>query len=177
MITVEVDLHNPISQDFYDKTVFSLDPALIPCTCGHAGCLIWYGSYTRKVVLPNQLLLLRVARVRCQVCGHTHAILLSSLVPYSQIPLAIHVAVAQAWEDARAQGAGASSILEDQEFLDENNLSSLRRSFLRRWLEPLRAFDIPLFPLPLLVRTCFAILSRQFMQIKSTRNKLFLLPT
>ena len=99
MITVETQNFNLISQDFYDKTVFSLDLALIPCSCGHTGCLIWHGSYTRKVILEDQILSLRISRVRCQNCGCTHAILLSSIVPYSQIPLSIHVSVARSYEN------------------------------------------------------------------------------
>ena len=173
MITVETENYNLISQDFYDKTVFSLDLALIPCTCGHAGSLVWYGSYTRKVILENQVLPLRIARVRCRNCGCTHALLLSSIVPYSQIPLSIHVSVAQCCENRRT----LCSVLDKQTHLDENHIFSLARSYRRHWRERLRAFSACTVSLQDLVRACFAAFSRQFMQIKTTRNKLFLLST
>ena len=87
MITVKTENYNHISQDFYNKTISSLDLNLIPCTCGHSGCLIRYGSYRRSIQLADEVLSLSVVRVYCKNCGHTHALLLSSMVPYSQIPL------------------------------------------------------------------------------------------
>ncbi|OUN21338.1 DUF6431 domain-containing protein [Blautia sp. An81] len=173
MITVETENYNLISQDFYDKTVLSLDLSLIPCSCGHAGCLIWHGSYTRKIILEDCVLSLRIARVRCRNCGCTHALLLSSIVPYSQIPLTIHVSVARCCEN----GDPLCSVLSRQTLLDENHISSLARSYRRHWRERLRALPACNASLGDLVRVCFAVFSRQFMQIKTTRNKLFLLPT
>ena len=173
MITVETENYNLISQDFYDKTVLSLDLTLISCTCGHAGCLIWHGGYTRKVILEDCVLSLRIARVRCRNCGCTHAVLLSSIVPYSQIPLTIHVSVARCCEN----GGSLCSVPSRQTLLDENHVSSLARSYRRHWRERLRAVPACTTSLRDLVRVCFAVFSRQFMQIKTTRNKLFLLPT
>lgn len=98
MITIEVDFDNPVSQDFYNKIIFSLNLSQIPCTCGLAGSLIWYGGYHRKVRMADHIILLRVARVFCTACGHTHALLLSSLVPYSQIPLPVQASVADCYE-------------------------------------------------------------------------------
>ncbi|WP_207720664.1 hypothetical protein, partial [Catenibacillus scindens] len=61
--------------------------------------------------------------------------------------------------------------------LDENHISSLARSYRRHWRDRLRAVPACAASLRDLVRGCFAVFSRQFMQIKTTRNKLFLLPT
>ena len=60
MITIEVDFDNPVSQDFYNKIIFSLNLSQIPCTCGLAGSLIWYGGYHRKVRMADHIILLRV---------------------------------------------------------------------------------------------------------------------
>ena len=173
MITVETENYNLFSQDFYDKTFFSLDLALIPCSFGHTGCLMWYGSYTRKVILVDRSLSLRIARVRCRHCGCTHALLLSSIVPYSQIPLSIHASVARRCENRES----LCSVLAQQTLLDENHISYLARSYRRHWRERLKAVPASTSSLRELVRACFAAFSRQFMQIKTTRNKLFLLPT
>ena len=74
------------------------------------------------------------------------------MVPYSQIPLALHVRLIQAYEHE----TGFRNILEEQYLVDENNLKSI---------------------IPSLISGCFSLFSRQFMQIKSTSNKLFILPT
>ena len=91
MITVETENYNHISQDFYNNTINSLDLALIPCTCGHSGCLIHHGVYKRSIQLADTLITLSVIRIYCKECGHTHALLLSSMVPYFQIPLQLYV--------------------------------------------------------------------------------------
>ena len=98
MITVKTENYNLISQDFYNKTIDSLDLNLISCVCGHSGCLIRHGSYKCSIQLADRILSLSVVRVYCKICGHTHALLLSSMVPYSQIPLALHVRLIQAYE-------------------------------------------------------------------------------
>ncbi len=95
MITVKTENYNLISQDFYNKTIDSLDLNLISCVCGHSGCLIRHGSYKRSIQLADRILSLSVVRVYCKICGHPHALLLSSMVPDSQIPLALHVRLIQ----------------------------------------------------------------------------------
>ena len=126
MITVYTENYNLISQDFYNKTIDSLDLNLISCTCGHSGCLIRYGSYIRNVQLTDRVLSLSVVRVYCKTCGHTHALLLSSMVPYSQIPLVLHVRLIHAYEHE----TGFRNILAEQYLVDENNLKSIIRNYL-----------------------------------------------
>lgn len=173
MITIETQYCNPISQDFYDNTIDSIDLAMLPCTCGHLGCLIWYGSYSRRLRQGDSLLLLQVARVFCKYCGHSHALLLSPIVPYSQIPLPVMASIAQSYED----GSGYQDILISHPLIDENTISSIIRSYRRHWRERLTCAQLGLSSLRHLVRSCFVLFSRPFMQIKTTRNKLFLPPT
>lgn len=173
MITVQTKNYNLISQDFYNKTINSLDLNLIPCTCGHSGCLIRYGSYKRNIQLADRVLTLSVVRVYCKSCGHTHALLLSSMVPYSQIPLSIHIRLI----DAHERKIPPQSVLTDQCCIDENNWKSILRNYRLHWKQ--RLLSIGCFPADIssLVPKCFSFFSRQFMQIKTTRNKLFILPT
>lgn len=173
MITIETENYNHISQDFYDKTINSLNLNQVSCTCGLSGCLTFYGSYKRKVQLPDEILILTVARVYCSACGHTHALLLSSIVPYSQIPAAVQADAII----AAVEGTSIGSVLEIQCCVDESNLRSVIRAYRLHWKERLLSESIPVTPVHLLVRKCFSCFSRAFMQIKSTRNKLFLLPT
>lgn len=173
MITVKTENYNYISQDFYNKTINSLDLNLISCTCGHSGCLIRYGSYKRSIQLDGGILSLSVVRVYCKVCGHTHALLLSSMVPYSQIPLALHVRLINAFEHRQ----GLQSVLNGQCCVDENNLKSILRRYRLYWKERILSAMLSFSDLQFLVQGCFSNFARQFMQIKTTRNKLFLLPT
>ena len=87
MIQVYTDSINAISQSFYNEVVFSLPLLEMECPCGEVGALIFYGFYDRKVKAGGELITLRIQRVRCRKCGKTHSILLTCLVPYSQIPL------------------------------------------------------------------------------------------
>lgn len=173
MITIETENYNYISQDFYNKTINSLDLNRISCTCGLSGCLTFYGSYKRKVQLRDEVLILTVARVYCSSCGHTHALLLSSIVPYSQIPATIQADAIIAAEE----GASIESVLEEQCYVDESNLRSVIRAYRLYWKERLRSENIPVTPVHLLIRQCFSCFSRAFMQIKTTRNILFMRPT
>ena len=173
MITIETENYNYISQDFYNNTIDSIDLNLLPCTCGHSGSLTFHGSYKRKVQLLDEILVLTVARVRCSACGHTHALLLSSIIPYSQIPAAVQIDTIAALED----GIPLDSVLSGQCCVDESNLRSIIRSYRLHWKERLLSESISLTPVSLLIRSCFSSFSRSFMQIKNTRNKLFPAPT
>lgn len=173
MITVKTENYNLISQDVYNKTINSLDLNLISCTCGHSGCLIRQGSYKRSIQLADRVLSLSVVRVYCKICGHTHALLLSSMVPYSQIPLALHVCLIHAYE----KEAGFRSVLAEQYYVDENNLKSIIRNYRLHWKQRLLSMRLHFPDIPSLVSECFSCFSRQFMQIKLTANKLFIPPT
>ena len=173
MITINTENCNPISQDFYNKTIDSLDLKRLPCTCGCSGCLIRYGSYKRNVQLQDHVVTLVIVRVYCTACSHTHALLLSSMVPYSQIPLDIQITAIHAYES----GLTVEHSLKNQCFIDENNLKAIIRSYRLHWKERLHSAGISLSDRTSLIIGCFSHFSRQFMQIKTTDNKLFLLPT
>lgn len=40
---------NEISQDFYDAAMDSIQTSQMECSCGHSGCLVWHGAYTRSL--------------------------------------------------------------------------------------------------------------------------------
>ena len=89
MITIFVKDCNQISQSFYDSVIFDLQLHQMTCSCSHSACLSVHGYYWRSVKLPSGTLRLRVCRVKCSECGTTHALHLTSMVPYSQ-KLLIH---------------------------------------------------------------------------------------
>ena len=173
MITIEHELGNPFSQDFYDKLISSIQFHQLSCTCGHCACLIRHGAYLRTVKVGDSLLRLRVCRVRCTHCGSTHALLPSAIIPYSQILLADAAAILECHQ----QQHSFSPFLECHLPIDENNIKSLISRYRRHWHQRLLAQGIRLLPLSMLVRRCFRFFSRLFLQIKNTKTLLFSPPT
>ena len=116
---------------------------------------------------------IRIMRVKCSFCDRTHALLPASVIPYSRIPLAEQNAIL----DLHEQGKSASSIAGRVPSADENDVKAVIRRYLLHWFERLLSEAISRHPLPDLVRGCFHVYSRQFLQIRRTKNILFLQPT
>ena len=173
MLTVLVSNFNTFTQAFYNSIIESLDLALLSCTCGHSGCLSIHGYYTRSVITPAGKITLTICRVKCSECGHTHALLLSSMVPYSQIPAEDQRLIAEAYESESKR----NDLCSPDSGIDENNIKSVIRCYVKFWRERLIAARIRLESLTDLVTVCFRDYSKQFMQIRSTRNILFTPPT
>ena len=173
MITVSVDFCNPISQKFYDDVINSLQFHTLSCPCGHSGCLTIHGYYDRTVKSGDRDLRLHVCRVICRECGRTHALLLSSIVPYSQISLPDQMDIL----DHALSDGDFSAIMDATPSIDESSIRSVIRRFRRYWKQRLLSEGIPFSPSTGFIRACFSAFHRQFMQIKSTPNILFLTPT
>ena len=72
-------------QTFYNECLEDLNIASLECPCHHKGHLIKHGFYTRKIKTPDGIIPLKIQRFKCKHCHHTHAFLLSVIIPYSQI--------------------------------------------------------------------------------------------
>ena len=168
MITILVQNCNLISQSFYDSVINRIQFHQLACICGHSACMTIHGYYYRSIKLPTGTLRLRICRVRCSECGKTHALLLSSIVPYSQIRTCDQQQICIAFE----QHLSASSVCDSNPEIDENNVKSVLRNY-RRWREMLKSLRISLSPLIVLIDSCFANYSAQFMQIHRGYNTLF----
>lgn len=173
MILISVRDYNQFSQDYYDSIINSLQFHRLKCSCGHSACLSIHAYYTRGILLPDGLHRLRICRVRCSECGRTHAILLSSLVPYDRISLIDQHTVVCAYEN----GTDRNVVCEQNPSIDENNVKSIIRRYTRFWRERLRSESIRLAEIPSLVRSCLSFYSMQFMQIRRTAAMLFPLTT
>ena len=173
MITIFVPDCNQISQSFYDSVIFDLPFHRLTCSCSHSACLSIHGYYKRTVKLPSGAIRLRICRVKCSECGTTHALLLSSMVPYSQIPLSDQQRICSDYEG----GCNVSMVCETNPSIDENNVKSILRNYRLCWREKLRSLRIGLVPLDSLILSCFSDYSSQFMQIHLRVNKLFFYPT
>lgn len=169
------DREKYLTQEYYDACINVLQLIQLICpACGLIACLTVHGYYDRYVKINEEKTIrLRILRVMCSHCHTTHAILLASIVPYSQIPLVDQVAVIE----KHAQGETASAIADEVPSVDENAVKRILKAFVQVWIQRILSESIPLSPIPTLVRECFAFYSLQFMQIKFTYNKLFQRPT
>lgn len=173
MITIFDTECNPVSQDYYDFILNNVQLHNLTCSCGHSCCLSIHGYYSRLVKSSDHTGTLRICRLKCSECGTTHAILLSSMVPYSQIPLSIQVQICSDYEEGR----NPESVCEECLSVDENNVKSIISRYKRYWQEKLRSLRISFHPVFELVRDCFSNYFAQFMQIRKTPNILFRLTT
>lgn len=173
MITISVENFNTFSQRFYDSVIALVQIHQLTCKCGHSACLTIHGYYYRNVQTPEGKVMIRICRVKCSECGKTHALLLSSFVPYSQVPVGEQQEIAVSVED----GQPIREIYDDHPHIDDNCIKSIIRRYKKHWKERLVSESITLSPLPGLIRHCFTLYSAQFMQIRSTSNTLFSLPT
>lgn len=173
MITLSVDICNPVSQDFYNKTIYNLQFHRLVCTCGHSGCLTIHGYYNRSFKNGDACLHLRICRVLCSECGHTHALMLSSLVPYSQIPTKEQISII----NHSVSDGDFSSVMDNTPSIDESCVRSVLRRFrLHRQQRLLSEAIVPIQDTGF-IKCCFSAFQRQFMQVKNTPNILFLTPT
>ena len=173
MITLSVDICNPVSQDFYDKTIYNLQFHQLVCTCGHSGCLTIHGYYKRSVKCGNSCLHLRICRVICSECGHSHALLLSSLVPYSQISTKEQIDIISHSES----DGDFSHVMNNTPSIDESCVRSVIRCFRQHWKQRLLSEALEPIPTASFIKRCFGAFRRQFMQVKCIPNILFLTPT
>lgn len=170
MITLFVEEYNPITPSFYNNLITNLQLHRLTCTCGHSGCLSVHGYYTRSLKTPEGKLPFRICRVICSCCFHTHALLPSSMVPYSQISLAEHVDIISSHEDTKQ----SETLMNHNPSIDESNCRYIIRNFLHHWKQRILSEKITLSDRASLIRDCFSAFARQFMQIHCTSNILFM---
>lgn len=170
MITLLVEENNPLTPIFYNDLINNLQFHRLTCPCGHSGGLSIHGYYNRSIKLPCGKVTFRICRVICECCGHTHAILLSSMVPYSQVSATDQIAIIDNFNRQAAQGP----VMDNNPYIDESCYRYIIRCYLRYWHEKLISERLSLSPLRLLITSCFAHFRKQFMQIKNTPNILFL---
>lgn len=174
MITLFSSSFNPVSQKNYDNTLASLQFHQLTCSCGHSGCLTRHGYYFRSFKSALKKVVLRICRVKCSICGTTHAILPADMVPYSQIPLSIQIHVVLQHHN---QAGDFQDIMHSFPEIDEGNILYILRQYRLYWKQRLLSEDLQPACSASFLSRCFSRFNRQFMQIKNTKNILFPLPT
>ena len=169
MITVFTSDFNSISQRSYDNLISDIQIHQLECPCcGHLGQMSYYGRYKRHVFIGGERPCLYIQRVKCG-CGHTHALLPSSIIPYSDVMFWAQVFIA-------LNGSGliaVTKLMNAGVNIDERTARYIWRNYILKWKQRLSSYMISLSGLPSLVSGCFRCFSRQFMQIKHTPNILF----
>lgn len=169
MITLFSENFKQFSQDSYDREVRRAQIHRLRCSfCRHAGCLRIHGYYYRTVWTPSGPVRLRILRLICS-CGKTHAVLLSSFVPYSRVSVCDHVKIISCASSGEAVARTESEI----PLISEWSIRNIRRNFSRFWKERLRSAGTELLPMDSLVKSSFRDFFRQFMQIHRGPNILF----
>lgn len=163
MITYFTDNFNDNYQNIYDKFNNDFNLLTAQCPCGFKGHFIRYGFYFRNIKTTSGLICLKIQRVKCKICGHTHAILLSCMIPYSQILFkdTLDIIRSTSFEELK-------NIMTANQLIDESNISYIKRQFHKHWEQRLLSEQISFDDS--LVFQCFFHYSRQFMQIKCTEN-------
>lgn len=173
MITILVKEYNQFSQSFYDSVINSVQIHMLTCSCGHSACMTIHGYYKRSVQTETGKIKLRICRVKCSDCGRTHALLLSSIVAYSLVPLNVQRLIAKAFDECTRTPV----IFDVHPEIDENCIRAIIRRYKKYWKQRLAAEAIPLDPAKRLVCMCLSLYQAQFMQVRSTFNTLFSIPT
>ena len=166
MITVLIKKSNTFSQNFYDSIVNNINFCSVTCTCGHTGCLTKHGYYKRSFRFKSHNYTIFILRMKCSQCGHTHAILLSIMVPYSQIPLEDQISIIDAYES----GGNIMSVVDENCLIEPQEVYKIIQKYTKLWKQRLLSEALKLTES--ITRDCFAAFSMQFMQIRRRLGKL-----
>ncbi|MDO4501531.1 MAG: DUF6431 domain-containing protein [Erysipelotrichaceae bacterium] len=161
MITIYVDDFNgEIDQKSYDSIINNLSLNTLQCPiCKHFGMKI-HGYYDRPVKTVAGIIKIVILRVKCLHCGKTHAILLSTLVPYQSIQLKDQIKI--------IKDDNIKELLESNLYIDENDISRVKRNYNNRFKEMLASEKLTLEED--IIINFFKRFNRQFLQIKRGFN-------
>ena len=148
MITLFVEENNPLTPTFYNSFISNLQFHQLKCPCGHAGGLSVHGYYNRFIKTSEGKLPFRICRVVCEVCGKTHALLLSSMVPYSQLSFADHLQIIEAYE----ADAPTATLLHNSDCMDESTIRHVIRRYRRHWKQRLISHSISIYSVVLVYK-------------------------
>lgn len=167
MITGIFKSFKGITQEIYGKVTANLPIYMLRCSCGHAGCLVRHGYYSRRLKTLQGTIMLRILRVKCKECGRTHAILPELVVPYSQIP-------AELQQFMLLYPLGSPELEELMQSncdITESNILAVRSRYRRNWKERLLTMGMRVqTDIVDLIKGSFSVFHRQFMQIRSGIN-------
>lgn len=161
MIIIKVPYDKTITQEEYDKHVGSIDKEVIKCdSCGNVG-LSKHGTYERHLKTDTDKITLKIVRFICPECGKTHAVLLSTIIPWSQKSLKDTIEIIK-----RTTEKEFNQFLNERISLQIEDIRNIRKRFKKYWKERILSYQLNLDET--ISEKCFALFKRQFMQNKCT---------
>jgi len=171
----DVNRNFPFDQERYDEFVVSISLSQISCPyeeCGHVG-FYRHGSYLRKPVsslvegsegkhIETSDDMIRLIRVRCPECNHTHTIMPEFIIPYLHLSVDVMIMIV---DEEKMKGREKLKALMDQ--LDLVDLQAIYRvkAFYRKFCRSvMKDHELPGLSDPELSEKCIRAVKRQFMQ-------------
>lgn len=136
---------------------------------GGTGHFIFWGWYSRRIETGGDGTgRVRIRRIRCSCCRHTHALLPEETVPYSAFPAELQIRLVQAYLDNDEEARDA--LLEKYMNKDGDDHHRILQRFKKKWQELLRKAGAAIDdPLSVITEKCVTVLERQFMQTGPAR--------
>lgn len=168
MITLNSNKINTLNQKTYNKFLTCIDFNRLSCSCGHAACLTKHGYYTRSIKSSStQKVMLTLLRVKCSICGKTHALFPINIVPYSGVLLEDQVTIINNYLSGKSQ----ESLMTEKSLIDESNISYIINNYRKYWHQRFISYSISLNgTLEAISSQCIKLFLKQFMQIKWVIN-------
>ena len=180
MITTAVNIFKSFEETFdtetfkkrYSDLLELLKELLLTCSLicpfcreeGKQGHFILWGFYSRQISTGiSGTALVRVQRIRCTCCRHTHAILPGETVPYSSFPAELQIRLIQARLDG--DDASRDDLLEKYFSRDDDDEHLIWQRFKKKWRERSRKAGASMdSPVSVITEKCVTLLRQQFMQ-------------
>lgn len=162
MITIKFNNFNGVTQEIYGKVTSDLPLYKLKCCCGLTGNLVRHGYYNRRLKTQQGTIVLHILRVKCEVCGRTHAILPELVVPYVQLPADLQ----QLMLRYPLGSPELEELMQANCDITESNVLAVRSRYKRKWKERLRTLGIEIRDsIANLIQRSFSAFHRLFMQI------------
>lgn len=160
-----------ISQKHYSNSLILIDFDSIKCSCHNTHCLFIHAYYLRFVKSPVGRIPIRILRVKCSVCGITHAVIPASIIPYTQrsfhdtLQVFIHFLHLPFFH---------ISFLDSIQSIAFSDLHHLKGIF-SHWISFLSRYNINLSNPPNgIIFLCFSHLNRNLSQMRFNHTDLFI---
>lgn len=169
MITIILFIIKSIDQDAYDKIIETLDLTKITCKCKQAH-FVRHGSYERDVCFADLAFRLKVQRVKCKSCGHTHGIMPELIVPYQRLSADVQRIVIQ----CPLGSAEVEKLMHSNPEIDIPKVLAARKRYHDNWKERVRTMGMDLCSsIWDLINSSFSWFGKQFLQIWRGTNLKF----
>ena len=149
-----------------DRYLDQIDLHRLPCTCDRHD-MVLHSCYERYIRTSHGKFKLLVTRVRCKSCGKTHAILLSSIVPWQSVKLAVQIRILKDDQMDR--------LTKDNIHIDEQVISRVKKNFKNRYRAWMLSFHLTFDDD--LVFHAYRSFRSNFMQVRKGSYQLFPIST